>query len=90
MVNGPNGARQLGQLNTFPTMKACSANPGAPWPDFDANGARHLDDVGTWQAVEPAIDFTSTAAWPTRSPSADTTAVAPSPPPIHLIGAKKR
>jgi hypothetical protein len=62
VVNGPNGASQLAQLNTFSTMKPCAANPGEPWTDFDGNGARYLDDVGAWQTVEPAIDFTSTAA----------------------------
>lgn len=62
VVNGPNGASQLAQINSFPAMKACSANSGTPWTDFDGHGSRYLDDVGAWQTVEPAIDFTSTAA----------------------------
>ncbi|MEU7138987.1 glycoside hydrolase family 9 protein [Nocardia sp. NPDC046473] len=61
VVNGPNAAEKLDELNTFPTMKRCSADPGTPWTDFDGHKARFLDDVGAWQSVEPSIDFTSTA-----------------------------
>jgi hypothetical protein len=62
VVNGPNAASQLKELNSFPTMKKCSAAPptGA-WTDFDGKGARYLDDVGAWQTVEPSLDFTTTA-----------------------------
>jgi hypothetical protein len=28
---------------------------------FDGHGARFVDDVGAWQSVEPADDFTATA-----------------------------
>lgn len=34
---------------------------GAVYDDFDGKGARYVDDVGAWQAVEPALDFTTTA-----------------------------
>ncbi|MFI6682482.1 glycoside hydrolase family 9 protein [Streptomyces sp. NPDC050485] len=61
VVNGPNAAEKLADLNTFPTMKRCSSNPGVPWTDFDGGKARFLDDVGAWQTVEPSVDFTSTA-----------------------------
>ncbi|MGF6887782.1 endoglucanase [Nocardia sp. GAS34] len=61
VVNGPNAADKLDELNTFPTMKRCASDPGAPWTDFDGHKARFLDDVGAWQSVEPSIDFTSTA-----------------------------
>ncbi|MGW1675053.1 glycoside hydrolase family 9 protein [Streptomyces sp. NPDC002324] len=62
VVNGPNAAARLKELNGFPTMKKCSAAPptGA-WTDFDGKGARYVDDVGAWQTVEPALDFTTTA-----------------------------
>ncbi|MCX4903736.1 glycoside hydrolase family 9 protein [Streptomyces sp. NBC_00878] len=62
VVNGPNAASKLDELNSFPTMKKCTAAPptGA-WTDFDGKGARYLDDVGAWQTVEPALDFTTTA-----------------------------
>ncbi|MGW5112824.1 glycoside hydrolase family 9 protein [Nocardia sp. NPDC004123] len=61
VVNGPNAAEKLDELNTFPTMKRCSSNPGTAWTDFDGGKARFLDDVGAWQTVEPSTDFTSTA-----------------------------
>lgn len=62
VVNGPNEASKLEELNGFPTMKKCTAAPptGA-WTDFDGKGARYVDDVGAWQTVEPALDFTTTA-----------------------------
>jgi endoglucanase len=56
-VNGPNQAAKFAELNTFPAMRACSVPDFAP---FDGHGARHLDDVGAWQSVEPADDFTAT------------------------------
>lgn len=61
VVNGPNAAAKLDDLNTFPTMRPCAANPGGAWTDFDGHAARFLDDVGAWQTVEPSIDFTATA-----------------------------
>lgn len=63
VVNGPNAASKLAELNTFPTMKKCAANPpgGGTWTAFDGKGSRYLDDAGAWQTVEPAVDFTSTA-----------------------------
>ncbi|MFF3485892.1 glycoside hydrolase family 9 protein [Streptomyces sp. NPDC002701] len=62
VVNGPNGAAKLAELNSFPTMRKCAAAPPAgSWKDFDGKGARYLDDVGAWQTVEPALDFTTTA-----------------------------
>jgi len=57
-VNGPNKAEKFKELNTFPTMRACSMSDFAR---FDGQGARYLDDVGAWQSVEPADDFTATA-----------------------------
>ena len=62
VVNGPNEASKLKELNGFPTMKKCTAGPPAgSWTDFDGKGARYVDDVGAWQTVEPALDFTTTA-----------------------------
>ncbi|WP_330308918.1 MULTISPECIES: hypothetical protein [unclassified Streptomyces] len=62
MVNGPNAASKLEELNGFPTMKKCTAAPPAgAWADFDGKGARYVDDVGAWQTVEPSLDFTTTA-----------------------------
>ncbi|MGW3409358.1 glycoside hydrolase family 9 protein [Streptomyces sp. NPDC000888] len=62
VVNGPNAAEKLEELNGFPTMKKCTAAPPTgSWTDFDGKGARYVDDVGAWQTVEPALDFTTTA-----------------------------
>ncbi|MEW1825161.1 glycoside hydrolase family 9 protein [Streptomyces sp. NPDC088196] len=62
VVNGPNAADKLAELNGFPTMKKCSAAPpSGAWTDFDGKGSRYVDDVGAWQTVEPSLDFTTTA-----------------------------
>ncbi|GAA1229398.1 glycoside hydrolase family 9 protein [Microbacterium phyllosphaerae] len=63
VVNGPNAAEQLDELNRFATMVPCASDAadGAEWAQFDGRGSRYLDDVGAWQTVEPAIDFTATA-----------------------------
>lgn len=62
VVNGPNAASKQEELNSLPTTKKCTAAPppGA-WTDFDGKGARYVVDVGAWQTVEPALDFTTTA-----------------------------
>jgi endoglucanase len=57
-VNGPNGAKRFAELNRFPTMRPCVT---AGFARFDGHGARFVDDVGAWQSVEPADDFTATA-----------------------------
>lgn len=63
VVNGPNEASTLDDLNRFDTMIDCAADgaDGVPYSAFDGQGSRYLDDVGAWQTVEPAIDFTATA-----------------------------
>ncbi|MFJ8389960.1 glycoside hydrolase family 9 protein [Streptomyces sp. NPDC094438] len=60
VVNGPNGARNVTEHNSFDQMRTCEAG-AADWKRFDGKGARYLDHVGAWQTVEPADDFTSTA-----------------------------
>ncbi|MFD7282875.1 glycoside hydrolase family 9 protein [Streptomyces sp. NPDC059862] len=62
VVNGPNKAELLGDLERFDSMRPCSAEPsGHRWSDFDGHGAGYVDDVAAWQTVEPADDFTATA-----------------------------
>ncbi|MCH0568778.1 glycoside hydrolase family 9 protein [Streptomyces sp. MUM 136J] len=61
VVNGPNAAARLGELNSFPTMRTCPAEKSNPFSAFDGHGARYMDHVGAWQTVEPADDFTATA-----------------------------
>ncbi|MFI6095747.1 glycoside hydrolase family 9 protein [Lentzea sp. NPDC051213] len=56
-VNGPNQADKFAELNRFPTMRACAVPDFAA---FDGHDARYVDDVGAWQSVEPADDFTAT------------------------------
>ncbi|MEV5951075.1 glycoside hydrolase family 9 protein [Streptomyces sp. NPDC051993] len=61
VVNGPNGAKKLsGDGETLESTRACAAGT-ADWKRFDGKGARYVDQVGAWQTVEPADDFTSTA-----------------------------
>jgi hypothetical protein len=57
-VNGPNKADRFTELNRFPAMRPCVTEGFAR---FDGRGARFVDDVGAWQSVEPADDFTATA-----------------------------
>ncbi|WP_410673546.1 glycoside hydrolase family 9 protein [Amycolatopsis sp. cmx-4-68] len=57
-VNGPNRAARFAELNRFPAMRACVTEG---FTRFDGHGARFVDDVGAWQSVEPADDFTATA-----------------------------
>ncbi|MEV6580488.1 glycoside hydrolase family 9 protein [Streptomyces sp. NPDC051582] len=61
VVNGPNGADKFKEDGFMRGMRACEADQGRPWSDFDGRGARYVDRVGAWQTVEPADDFTSTA-----------------------------
>jgi endoglucanase len=63
VVNGPNEASKLDELNRFETMRSCAADgaDGVPFQVFDGQGSRYLDDVGAWQTVEPSLDFTATA-----------------------------
>jgi endoglucanase len=63
VVNGPNEASKLDELNRFETMRPCAADgtDGVPFSVFDGQGSRYLDDVGAWQTVEPSLDFTATA-----------------------------
>lgn len=65
VVNGPNAAELLDDDGGFDEMAPCSFSgpPESPFVAFDGHGARYVDHVGAWQTVEPAIDFTSTAAY---------------------------
>jgi len=63
----PDGARDcpapglgpMGSARSAPAQAADGANRFAP---FDRADSRFLDDVRAWPSVEPAIDFTGTAA----------------------------
>jgi hypothetical protein len=62
VVNGPNGAENFDDLGIPDGAKACPADGKNPFEAFDQTDARFLDDVRAWPSVEPAIDFTATAA----------------------------
>lgn len=59
VVNGPNARSVLSEPNSFETMVPCR---GPDLSAFDSPTSAFVDDVGSWQTVEPAIDFTATAA----------------------------
>jgi len=62
VVNGPNGAENFEDLGIPDGAKACPVDGKNPFAAFDTDDARFLDDVQAWPSVEPAIDFTATAA----------------------------
>ncbi|MFF4763212.1 hypothetical protein [Streptomyces sp. NPDC001292] len=73
VVNGPNKADLLDDLERFGSMRPCSAEPsGHRWSDFDGHGAGYLDDVAARQTVEPADDFTAASLLALSLPSPQT------------------
>ena len=63
VVNGPNGADNFEDLGIPDGARACPVVEGANrFAAYDTAESRFLDDVRAWPSVEPAIDFTSTAA----------------------------
>jgi endoglucanase len=61
VVNGPNDRSLFedGLGEFFDEGRSChTAGYGA----FTGHGSRYVDDVRSWQTVEPAIDFTAAAA----------------------------
>lgn len=64
VVNGPNDrglfADGLGEF--FEEGLTCPARGGDRCAAFSGHGSRFVDDIRSWQTVEPAIDFTATAA----------------------------
>jgi hypothetical protein len=63
VVNGPNGADNFDDLGIPDGARDCPVDKGAnPFAPYDTADARFLDDVRAWPSVEPAIDFTATAA----------------------------
>ncbi|MGV4984705.1 glycoside hydrolase family 9 protein [Streptomyces sp. NRAIS4] len=61
VVNGPNDAAKLKELNSFSTMRLCPARASDPFSAFNGHGGGYRDHVGAWQTVEAADDFTATA-----------------------------
>jgi hypothetical protein len=64
IVNGPNDAGLFsdGLGSRFSTMQRCPPRGGDRYAAFSGHGSRFVDDVRSWQTVEPAIDFTAAAS----------------------------
>jgi hypothetical protein len=64
VVNGPNAATLFsdGLGGRFDTMRKCPADGRDRYAAFTGRRSRFVDDVRSWQTVEPAIDFTAAAA----------------------------
>ena len=64
VVNGPNdrGLFSDGLGEFFDEGRTCPSRGGDRYAAFSGHGSRFVDDVRSWQTVEPAIDFTATAA----------------------------
>ena len=64
IVNGPNDAENFegGLGGLLAGMRRCPPHGGDAFRPYSARGSRYVDDVRAWQTVEPAIDFTATAA----------------------------
>ena len=64
VVNGPNDAGLFsdGLGDFFSEGKTCPPDKIDPYAAFAGHGSRYVDDVRSWQTVEPALDFTATAA----------------------------
>ena len=64
VVNGPNdqGLFSDGLGDFFSEGKTCPADGVDRYAAFTGNGSEYVDDVRSWQTVEPALDFTASAA----------------------------
>jgi hypothetical protein len=64
VVNGPNSTDLFtdGLGEFFDTGRTCPADGVDRYAPFTGRGSQYIDDVRAWQTVEPAIDFTATAA----------------------------
>jgi hypothetical protein len=64
VVNGPNdtGLFSDGLDGFFDEGRTCPPGRGDRFKRFTGHRSRYVDDVRSWQTVEPAIDFTAAAA----------------------------
>jgi endoglucanase len=64
VVNGPNDASLFsdGLGDFFANGHSCPPGGGDALAAFSGHGSRFVDDVRSWQTVEPAIDFDAAAA----------------------------
>ena len=63
VVNGPNSADLFadGLGEFYEEGHACPTDGADAYAAFTGHGSRYVDDVRSWQTVEPAIDFTAAA-----------------------------
>jgi hypothetical protein len=63
VVNGPNDKSLFndGLGEFFDNGKTCPADGVDRYQQFTGRGSRFVDDVRSWQTVEPALDFTAVA-----------------------------
>lgn len=63
VVNGPNSTELFtdGLGEFFEEGRACPADGVDAYAAFTGHGSQYVDDVRSWQTVEPAIDFTAAA-----------------------------
>ncbi len=63
VVNGPNSADLFtdGLGEFFGEGVTCPADGVDRFAAFNGGGSQFVDDVRSWQTVEPAIDFTAAA-----------------------------
>ncbi|MEA2623622.1 MAG: endoglucanase [Chloroflexota bacterium] len=63
VVNGPNDETLFedGLGEFFDEGQTCPASGVDRFAKFTGHGSRFVDDVRSWQTVEPAIDFTAAA-----------------------------
>ena len=63
VVNGPNSADLFadGLGEFFEEGQTCPPDGLDAYAAFSGHGSQYVDDVRSWQTVEPAIDFTSVA-----------------------------
>ncbi|MCQ0011054.1 glycoside hydrolase family 9 protein [Actinomadura madurae] len=58
VVNGPNAAAGFRNPDVLDDMRPCTV-PG--FAQYDGHGSRYTDQIGAWQSIEPADDYTAAA-----------------------------
>ncbi|XNL79636.1 glycoside hydrolase family 9 protein [Actinomadura madurae] len=58
VVNGPNAAAAFRNTDVLDDMRPCAV-PG--FAQYDGRGSRYIDQIGAWQSIEPADDYTAAA-----------------------------
>ena len=58
VVNGPNAAEAFADIDVLDGMRPCKVTGFA---QYDGHGSRYTDQIGAWQSIEPADDYTASA-----------------------------